>query len=994
MAEYFYEGEIVSVTVASISMGSKRIVGIVRSIRGNFISNQGSMTVDLGNRYSVEEVPFISIPDRISKLIGAFYIDVENIPEVLSLQRKLRDTEDRNAELAAKLQDSNKDIPKPDTTKFDQTKSSDEDKLFGDDARKASIGNFLFFNDEVVITKEMHRILVRIATESTSYSREEALISNEVIRSLIQLILKVCIPLIDPEYHEEQKFKDFVQSIKTKIDNLVQCCKPTIEEFLVVFVPWLKEILEKLPGEMSGLPQFWSPCISNDKSYVDLREFTPEHHKQLTMISNQYTIWNAVGSACSDAGKRCWSIVNLIVRFLVKEKLESPWMAGKELGVFGETPLHIALLFNPPNDIASESLFRDLWDMCPKLHDSQYKHALYEGENVLHVAIYRNFGVEVIEHIVNSDVRHTLMDQEAVGTFFNQPKTSSGYGNVLGGYPLSFAACAHNVEAFKILLGHQNDSNPVWRQITSSKKENLLHLLVLTDKFLTTRAGVDKKGREQANKNILSKYKGIIGCMQPEDVKDLKKQKNSDHFTPLHLAAAEGTVTMFLHLFDGEEIETAWNYGPVICAKMYIDGVDTPLNEGTEDKSILEILIQHDRKDIFAESLVYRLIECKWNKYGKDVYKRKFVMTLVISVAVVFLPMVNLNSAWIGFHIISHMLTGYLSEHVCEDRCSDSLVHKFIFNTWGVREQGCQDWLNVLWKDFSDWLLLKNVISFWTRDIVFDSGFRAVGRWIFSLFGNWDAERALKWLVPPCLRVLFCMLVFRVLLLPFSQGTDYQDGQCPALIVGFNRMAFTLTQASQWLEAPLYSLIGCLLLAEIASLIMALESGWFVLLFFKIIKTDLPVFFMVYVVFLVIFTHAHFLASNNLHAGVMEGMDSMWRIFQAMVGDFDPDITDKVAVNSLSSWLVTIITTLNYFLMAVVRIQSLSLIMCLVCTSPSCPCGKPLFLSYFNAVLSRFTLKSLMHLHNFRSGSALLYLPSPLTDGRKLRLRQWVSRCC
>ena len=52
MAEYFYEGEIVSVTVASISMGSKRIVGIVRSIRGNFISNQGSMTVDLGNRYN------------------------------------------------------------------------------------------------------------------------------------------------------------------------------------------------------------------------------------------------------------------------------------------------------------------------------------------------------------------------------------------------------------------------------------------------------------------------------------------------------------------------------------------------------------------------------------------------------------------------------------------------------------------------------------------------------------------------------------------------------------------------------------------------------------------------------------------------------------------------------------------------------------------------------------------------------------------------------
>ena len=38
-----------------------------------------------------------------------------------------------------------------------------------------------------------------------------------------------------------------------------------------------------------------------------------------------------------------------------------------------------------------------------------------------------------------------------------------------------------------------------------------------------------------------------------------------------------------------------------------------------------------------------------------------------------------------------------------------------------------------------------------------------------------------------------------------------------------------------------------------------------------------------------VFAHAHFLASNQLHAGIDEGMDSMWRIFSAMLGSFPED---------------------------------------------------------------------------------------------------------
>jgi hypothetical protein len=49
----------------------------------------------------------------------------------------------------------------------------------------------------------------------------------------------------------------------------------------------------------------------------------------------------------------------------------------------------------------------------------------------------------------------------------------------------------------------------------------------------------------------------------------------------------------------------------------------------------------------------------------------------------------------------------------------------------------------------------------------------------------------------------------------------------------------------------------------------------------RITRQDLPIFMAVYTVFLLGVGHLHYLASNELHAGVHQGMDSVWRIFSA-----------------------------------------------------------------------------------------------------------------
>ena len=83
-------------------------------------------------------------------------------------------------------------------------------------------------------------------------------------------------------------------------------------------------------------------------------------------------------------------------------------------------------------------------------------------------------------------------------------------------------------------------------------------------------------------------------------------------------------------------------------------------------------------------------------------------------------------------------------------------------------------------------------------------------------------------------------------------------------------------------EKLMYAALSVLSFLRLLHLGMGFEDyGAFILMIARITRTDLPVFLVVYAVFLFGVGHLHYLASNDLHAGVHQGIDSVWRIFSA-----------------------------------------------------------------------------------------------------------------
>ena len=286
--------------------------------------------------------------------------------------------------------------------------------------------------------------------------------------------------------------------------------------------------------------------------------------KQFKKITQPATIWHAVSSFQFKEGKDSWEICKLIMDGC---KWASPWMTGQDRGVFGETPLHLALLFNEPNE-EFEKFFQELWSKCPKIHAAQYTHALYAGENVLHIAIIRKAGMPIIRTIVESPRGPTLLSQRANGLFFKDPRRSDGCCSILGEFPLCFAACTNQLSIFDYLLSKGAD--PAAR---TSEGNTLLHLLVLnTDAALPS--SCDAAGTRCIYLDI---FDAVEARLRPSGAYDvLRTARNAAGHTPLSLAAAAGSEAMFEHLFR-KELAVTWTYGPAVCRRLYLAGIDVPL---------------------------------------------------------------------------------------------------------------------------------------------------------------------------------------------------------------------------------------------------------------------------------------------------------------------------------------------------------------------------------------------------------------------------------
>jgi hypothetical protein len=347
------------------------------------------------------------------------------------------------------------------------------------------------------------------------------------------------------------------------------------------FTPWQTMVSRKNQPGAPVLKRLFADlsCLlsltDNKVTFEGSDEAGERNAKQIKKNEQPATIWHAVSHYNTKEGKGSWEICKLIMDGC---RWVSPWMLGKDRGIFGETPLHLALLFSEPTE-EYLAFFEDLWSKCPRLHAEQYIHPLYAGENALHIAIIRKVDMRIIRTMVESPKGAKLLEQRATGTFFKDPRLSDGCCSILGEYPLCFAACTNQMAVFDYLLS--SGANPTAR---TSENNTLLHLLVLnTDPSLPPSGDA-----ADAPCIYIDIYDQVEARLRAAGVyEQLRTARNGAGHTPLSLAAAVGSEAMFEHLFR-KELAVSWTFGPAICRRLDLAGIDVPLTPH-DAPSVLEV---------------------------------------------------------------------------------------------------------------------------------------------------------------------------------------------------------------------------------------------------------------------------------------------------------------------------------------------------------------------------------------------------------------------
>ncbi len=642
-----------------------------------------------------------------------------------------------------------------------------------------------------------------------------------------------------------------------------------------------------------------------------------ENWNQLKMLSYHNTIWHAVSSSGTKEGKRSWKLVKLVTIIARALETECWWMEGGDKGVrgvFGETPLHILLLFGGASSDAQD-LFMHLWDACPNLRTVQYSHRLYKGENVLHIAIIRRSGMEIINKILGSREAAELMSHRATGQFFRNEKNGC---HLLGEHALAFAACTNQHDVFQSLVDMRADLGVR----TELGGNNLLHLMVLNTARSSDHAGRAAGAEDGGDGIFLKMYDRIEEISRKVDARKwqegslydhLRHERNAEGFTPLWLAAATGSASMFEHLF-AKELETVWIYGAVTCRRLVLDGIDLPPDcdddetaaggnvfaaaaaaapavtaDGTDpatqpavggvtvDKegvgkarlSLLETLVRAGRQDILRASLVDRVVDAKWERYGRGIFHSRIAVAAAVAAALFVLPIVQIGGASRLLLALAYAGLAYLS------------LPGDVFRAGGVLNPSA---------------LLGLLSCGSTGSTGSSTGSGSVVDW----------EAGVARVLPVGLAALAAFVAWQ--------------GAFELLPLG------TWAACASWAERVERALCAVTSAAAFARLLLLATGferlGPFLLMIVRVARVDVPPFLAVYVVLLFAFAHLHYFASNPLHAGFAQGADSLGRVFAALLGDIHAE-DSHVAADALAHPATFAVSVVNYFFVAVVLLNLL-----------------------------------------------------------------------
>jgi hypothetical protein len=842
--------------------------------------------------------------------------------------------------------------------------------------------------------------------------------------AIVEMFLRVCLP------HEE--YNKITEETKKKRFQSIQEGSGTFKDFKAELLEWVKSMIQS-PACV--------PASGAEKKLDDL------HVERIKRNAVSFTIWNAMNFFGFESGQSSWRVVEAVVQILSAESLTCPWMRGDERGVFGETPLHLALLCNKPGQEGFDKMFDFLWTKCDKLRHLGYTGGQYQGENILHLAIVKGYGIEFFKKILSCDSKDRgpgagaeYTRSRAVGTFFENPEFGC---QLLGELPLFFAACSNQPKMFEHLVEHDVC---LLLDVTSRDRNNLLHVLVLKEKadtesgsesikdpqrtvlasdsnakedqqrlleplktvwkilkgkqcIVRTSSDADE-GSEADNKDPghdQTRHSGTDGPHSAEDsnptigqdssltptikakgpVREcptitivdtdegtlnggrrcnvfdaLLKQKNADGLSPLELAAKEGSARMFCHLFDNE-MTTAWVFGQVTCKRMYIDGIDSDIPEDPAKgkagkaahkecdvrpqscKSVLDLLTEQDRSDILSKSCIDKLVEIKWRKYGEVIFVRKLYLSLFIASLTFLLPVIKFDEsiAWRLLHSLNHAFVAF---SIYSENKREQSRHTALFSVLfdHPKIKSANDVLMICIK----MVMELCCFIFYDGAVATMKGLSEAVRSVLTISpspDNYDKSDSkethtlnapAKSTATLALRDNMSQWISYLLLLSFS----FRAWGLPLVPEEACSSWFhpdgNLVLAAQVLETALYAVLGYVNFRKFIYFVVATDQGYgmYVQMLLDITCTDLPIFFAIYTIVLLIFSYCHFLASSHVFSGVKGAMLSIWGIFSAMIGRFNNEGT-LVAQEGQDPFrhLVTAISVANYFLVTVFLVNLL-----------------------------------------------------------------------
>ena len=587
-------------------------------------------------------------------------------------------------------------------------------------------------------------------------------------------------------------------------------------------------------------------------------------------------------------------------------------------GVFGETPLHQAVLFARKAPGEDYRILKGLWRDHPDLRTAQYKEPLYRGENVLHIALVRKLPKDLINFFLeeNDQTARMLLNQRADGEFFVDDTCETKKELNFGETPLAFAASTNQRDMFDLLLQRAGKLSPkIDKDLLkhTTKKEHggysLLHLMVLhstenrtsheASSQETERPAAPENGKDDRSSELpwyCKMYDHIEEAMKKHSDKEwgtvyekMRHTTDAHGYIPLSLAAARGSLRMFNHLME-KSMEVEWTYGPVTCKRLLLEGVDIPLDKQQEPKmrvdksdgqhlSVLEVVVNNNRLDILSHGTCPQILDKKWDKYAKRKFRRNFYWSICFSALLVVVTVWDPHDPW---QPVPSWLIMILEIWFCLFYCQ-TFSRAAWSGTASLRSEGYRTYL---WE--------TNEAHLFER--------------VYALCST-----------PICVLAMICRA--RRCLAGRQAGPD------------------ELVQAQSCRQPDgswLHTVESILLLVQSILCFMALfrgmmgfaKYGHFVLMLKNMIQQDMRKFFIIYLVCLLFFSHVLNIIRDSHNTGWKNLLESVLCIFSAALDqielpqDFDTSAGENTGA-LVRSWLVYSIIICNFFLVSLVLINLL-----------------------------------------------------------------------